>query len=260
MVTATVPEAGKKVLVTGAAGGIGRVVAAELAAHGCQLALTDLTAVEQLDAATERQVVASASIDLASHDAVEDDVRSLIDALGGCDAVVGAAAVVDILHRAEAFPLSAWKRDLDVNLTGQFAVVRAAFPALRDATDARVVLVSSVAALLGLPGQSAYAASKAGIEGLVRTIASEWAAHDIRCNVVMPGTIETPKVGALPDEVRTRLGATVPLGHFGQPQHISGTIAFLLSPAAGYITGATIRVDGGWGLNTASVGGTRRSS
>jgi 3-oxoacyl-[acyl-carrier protein] reductase len=127
---------------------------------------------------------------------------------------------------------------------------------LRDSGDARIVVVSSASAETGLPGQVAYTASKAGLVGMARTLAAEWGPHGIRCNVVMPGLIATPKVLALPDAIKAGMSAALPLGRLGEPAEIAGTIAFLLSPAASYITGGVIRVDGGYGLNTASLAGT----
>ena len=106
---------------------------------------------------------------------------------------------------------------------------------------------------LGLPGQVAYTSAKAGLVGMARTLAAEWGRHGIRTNVVMPGLIGTPKVVALPEALRSAMSATLPLGRIGEPAEIAGTIAFLLSPAAAYITGTVIRVDGGHGLSTASL-------
>jgi NAD(P)-dependent dehydrogenase (short-subunit alcohol dehydrogenase family) len=135
-------------------------------------------------------------------------------------------------------------------------VVRAAFEPLRESGDGRVVVVSSASVETGLPGQVAYTAAKAGLVGMVRTLAAEWGRHGIRCNVVMPGLIGTPKVQALPEAVRDKMSAAFPLGRIGTPTELGATIAFLLSPAAAYITGAVIRVDGGYGLNTASLAAT----
>ena len=121
-----------------------------------------------------------------------------MERLGGCDAVVANAGVVDTIHRAERFPEQEWRKDLETNLGGQFNVVRAAFDALAESDDGRIVLISSAAAETGLPGQVAYAAAKAGTVGMARTLAGEWGPRGIHCNVVMPGFIATPKVRALP--------------------------------------------------------------
>ena len=180
-------------------------------------------------------------------------VAKLVEELGGCDAVVANAGVVDTIHRAERFPQEEWEKDLDTNLTGPFNVIRAAFEALAESGDGRVVVISSASAETGLPGQVAYTAAKAGLVGMARTLAAEWGQRGIRCNVVMPGVIATPKVKALPEPVKDGMAAALPLGRIGEPAEIAGTVAFLLSPAAAYITGNVIRVDGGYGLNTLSL-------
>ena len=113
---------------------------------------------------------------------------------------------------------------------------------------------SGLSAETGLPGQVAYTAAKAGVVGMARTLAAEWGRHGIRCNVVMPGLIATPKVLSMPESVKDTMSAALPLGRIGKPTELAATVAFLLSPAAAYITGAVIRVDGGYGLNTASLG------
>jgi NAD(P)-dependent dehydrogenase (short-subunit alcohol dehydrogenase family) len=161
--------------------------------------------------------------------------------------------VVDTIHRAERFPEEDWQKDVQTNLGGAFHVIRAAFDSLRESGDGRVVIVSSASAETGLPGQVAYTAAKAGLVGMGRTLAAEWGRHGIRVNVVMPGLIATPKVRALPGRVLDAMSASLALGRAGEPFELAGTIAFLLSPAAAYITGAVIRVDGGYGLNTASL-------
>jgi 3-oxoacyl-[acyl-carrier protein] reductase len=229
---------GRRVIVTGARGGIGSATVALLESCGCSVAGCDID-----------------DFDVRDRDAVDAGVAALAERLGGCDAVVANAGVVDTIHRAERFPEDGWRKDIESNLTGPFHVVRAAFESLRESGDGRVVVVSSASAESGLPGQVAYTAAKAGLVGMARTLAAEWGHHGIRVNVVMPGLIGTPKVMALPEQVRDAMTATLPLGRIGEPAELGATVAFLLSPAAAYITGAVIRVDGGYGLNTGSLAG-----
>lgn len=236
---------GRRVIVTGAAGGIGRAIVEALAACECRVGACDVTeGVEQVPGAS-----AWAAFDVRDRSATAAAVAALIERLGGCDTVIANAGVVDTIHHAELFPDAEWRKDIETNLFGQFYLIQAAFDALRQSRDGRIVLISSVAAETGIPGQAAYGASKAGTVGLARTVAGEWAQHGIRCNVVMPGFIATPKVKALPEALRTAVTRTIPLGRTGAVEELAGTVAFLLSPAAAYINGTVVRVDGGFGLN-----------
>lgn len=229
-------EPPRRAIVTGAAGGLGSAIVERLEADGWQVAGCDID-----------------DFDVRDRTAVDEGIASLVEGLGGCDAVVANAGVVDTIHRAERFSDEEWRKDIDTNLTGPFNVVRAAFDALAASGDGKIVVISSASAETGLPGQVAYTAAKAGLVGMARTLAAEWGRHGIRCNVVMPGVIATPKVKALPEEMRAGIAASVPAGRIGEPGEIAGTVAFLLSPAAAYITGAVIRVDGGYGLNSMSL-------
>jgi NAD(P)-dependent dehydrogenase (short-subunit alcohol dehydrogenase family) len=228
--------AGRRVIVTGAAGGIGRAIVAALEEAGCAVAGCDV-----------------AEFDVRDREAVQAGVADAAARLGGCDAVVAGAGIVDTIHRAERFSEAEWRKDLETNLYGAFWVVQAAFEGLRESGDGRVVLISSAAAETGIPGQVAYGASKAGLVGMARTLATEWAPHGIRCNVVMPGFIATPKVLAMPEPLQRGLQATIPLRRFGAVEELAGPVAFLLSPAAAYITGAVLRVDGGFGLASSAL-------
>lgn len=241
-----VPRKGMRVLVTGAAGSIGASLCARLTECGAAVVGLDVTASGGAEAAGVRML----TVDLADPDATGSAVAEAIATLGGLDAVVGAAAIVDTIHRAATFPTERWRRDIDANLSGQFYVLRAAHSALRDSEDGRAVLVSSMAGLDGLPGQAAYAASKGGVIGLARSLAAEWAEDGITVNTVVPGVFRTAKVAAMPATTSERILTRIPLGRYGEHGELTGMILFLLSPSGGYCHGGVYRVDGGIGLFT----------
>ena len=229
-----------RALVTGAAGGIGLAVVRELEAAGDDVVGADLAG-------------ATISFDQRDRDAVDAGIAEAVVRLGGLDAVIANAGVVDTIHRSERFPPLAWAKDIDTNLTGAFNVVQAAFPHLRAGEAPAIVFTSSASAELGLPGQAAYTASKAGLTGLARTLAAEWGPLGIRVNVVMPGMIATPKVRALPQPLLDGMTKAIPLGRIGEPEDVARTIAFLAGPGAAYVHGQVIRIDGGLGLTAGSL-------
>jgi acetoacetyl-CoA reductase len=228
----------RRALVTGAARGIGAAIVERLRADGLEVAGAD------------REEGCELRFDVAAGELPD---------LSDFDVVVSNAAITDTIAPAHRMTPEQWQRDIDVNLTGAFRVVAAALPGMRERSYGRIVFISSGAAAHGLPGQAAYAASKAGLFGLMRTIAAENVAKGITANAVLPGMVATEKVRAMPAEILERLRAEVPAGRFAEPGEIAALVAYLASEDAGYVTGQAIEADGGGALNTFSLTRAQRS-
>jgi NAD(P)-dependent dehydrogenase (short-subunit alcohol dehydrogenase family) len=242
---------GLRVLLSGATGGIGTAIASRLIQSGCRIGAFDLDFTDWPLA--EHRNVIHQKCDISSWEATQDTMEAVAEQLGGCDAVIANAAIVDNIHRASRFLEKDWEHEIRVNLTGAFRFVQSAYPYLRSSPTGRVVLISSAAAAMGQPGQVAYAASKAALLGMVMTLAAEWGSDGISCNAVLPGMVETPKVLALPTPIRHGYVQRTPLGRFAALDEVAGLVSFLLAPSSGYITGQAIRIDGGLGLNYQSL-------
>ena len=225
----------RKALVTGAAGGIGAAIAARLRAGGLDVATLD------------RAPGCDHTLDLAADPL--PDFRDI-------DVCVSNAAILDTVAPAHEMSLQQWSGDIDVNLSGAFRVVQACLAGMRSRGWGRIVAISSGAARSGLPGQVAYSASKAGLIGMIKTLAAENAQVGITANAVLPGMVATERVKAMPAEIVDRLNATLPTGRMADPDEIAALVAFLASDDAGYVTGEAIAIDGGAALNTFSL--TRR--
>ncbi|MBK5219366.1 MAG: SDR family oxidoreductase [Thermoleophilia bacterium] len=247
------------VLVTGAAGGIGRAIALELAAQGWAVAACDLEGAEATaELVRERGGEAMGlAWDVRDAEAAREAHARAEAGLGPVEAVVANAAIVDRIAPAEKVSEESWRGELDVNLTGAFLSLQPALAGMRERGRGRVVAISSTAATDGLAGQAAYAASKAGLLGLVRTLALELAPDGVTVNAVLPGMVETEKVAAMPAEVRERALAQVPAGRFAAVEEIAAVVAFLCSDPAAYVTGTWIPVDGGIGLSGLTLGRKR---
>ena len=245
--------------VTGAGGGIGRGIALELAAQGWKVAACDLEGAEATADLIRKGggKAIDLSWDVREAEAGREAHERAEAELGPVAAVVANAAIVDRIAPAEKLTAEGWRNEIEVNLTGAFLSLQPAIAGMRERGHGRLVAISSVAATDGLAGQAAYSASKAGLLGLVRTLALELAADGVTANAVVPGMVETEKVAAMPAEVRERALARIPSGRFASVEEIAAAVAFLCSDAAAYITGAWLPVDGGIGLSNLTLGRDR---
>jgi len=237
--------AGRVVLVSGAASGIGAAVARRLRGAGAQVAAIDRLPVEGADAA--------AVADLRSGEEVLAAVRALEGTLGPAYGLVHCAGICPsggTLDDDDAL----WREVNEVNVLGALRVLRAVAPGMRARGEGAVVLVSSINARYATPGLAAYAASKAALESLARTAALEFAADGVRVNVIAPASVDTPMLQASfdraedPAAARARNVLRHPLGRLGTPEDAAELALFLVSPASGWVTGATFPLDGGAGV------------
>ena len=230
----------RTVLVTGGNRGIGLAIAQAFAKQGDRVAVT------------HRGTGAPAGVfgvecDITDPAAVDAAFSTVEAELGPVEVLVANAGITDdtlLLRMSE----EQWGRVLDTNLTGSWRVAKRATAKMLRARWGRIIFISSVVGHLGGPGQANYAASKAGLLGLARSITRELGSRNITANVVAPGYVETDMTAALSEDVKTQYRKQIPAGRFAAPEEVAGTVTWLAGDAAGYVTGALIPVDGGVGM------------
>jgi len=241
------PLAGQTALVTGASRGIGRAIALELAAAGATVVVNYASSLEAAEAVVAEIGAAggqawSYQANVAEEEQVEAMVKAVLAKEGRLDVLVNNAGITrdGLLMRMKT---ADWQSVIDLNLTGVFLCTRAVSRTMLKARSGRIINITSVVALMGNPGQANYSAAKAGLIGLTRSSAAEFASRGVTVNAVAPGFIESDMTAELNKEP---ILAAIPLGRMGQPAEVAGTVRFLAAdPAAAYMTGQVLQVDGG---------------
>ena len=235
------------VIVTGAGRGIGLAIGQELATEGYDVALVDIdeTLVKQAasglgDGGRHRGYVC----DISDGEAVKETVSRIQESHETIDVLVNNAGITrdGLFLRMK---LEAWQRVLDINLTGTFNFTSAVAPIMMRQRKGRIISIASVIGIIGNAGQANYAASKAGVIALTKSVAKELGGRSITVNAVAPGFIDTDMTANLPEDAKAAMMRQIALKRFGQPQDVAGVVVFLLSKGAAYVTGQTIVCDGG---------------
>ncbi len=240
---------GRVALVTGGSRGIGRSVAEALARVGVTVALTGRDGERASRTASEIAEASGANVlglamDVSRRSSVDEQMKALLDEHGHIDILVNNAGIArdNLLMRMKP---EEWDEVLATNVTGLYHCSRAVLRPMIRQRYGRIVNMSSVVGLMGNPGQSNYAASKAAILGFTKALAREVASRQITVNAVAPGYVKTEMTEALPETAREKLVENIPMGRIGLPEDVAGTVLFLASEEASYVTGQVIQVNGG---------------
>jgi len=244
----SVSLAGKTAIVTGAAQGIGRAIAEALAGAGADVAVADLDPGRSQEAVAAITRMGRRALNIKVNVADWNDAKAMVDQVvkewGKVDILVNNAGITrdGLLLRMKE---EDWNLVLQVNLNGTFNCTKAALQPMTKQRYGRIVNIASIVGAIGNAGQANYAASKAAVIGLTKTVAREYASRAVTVNAVAPGFIDTAMTQQLPAEVKEALYKQIPLGRLGQPSDVADAVKFLVSDEAGYITGHVLHVNGG---------------
>jgi 2-hydroxycyclohexanecarboxyl-CoA dehydrogenase len=242
---------GKTALVSGAGQGLGRAIALRLAAEGARVAVNDRQPSESVEQVVERTGGIAAIADVSDPDAVNRMVAEVEERLGPVGVLVANHAYMTMAPFVEHDPED-WWRNVDVNLSGTFFLVRAVLPGMRRTGSGRIAIIASEFGVVGWANATAYAASKAGLISLTKTLGRELGPEGILVNAIAPGIMDTPQLdvdaedaGVSPEEIRRRYAADSPIGRIGRPEEIAALVAFLASDGAGAMVGQILQPNGG---------------
>lgn len=240
----------KAILITGGNAGIGKAIATKFAAEGANLAIFGTNAetgeklIQELKVLYPDRQLFFYSVDVANHDQVAEKIKEVTEQLGGIDALVNNAGITrdNLLMKMTE---EDWDRVMDVNLKSCFNTSKAVIRGMIKARRGKIINITSVVGLIGNPGQTNYAASKAGMIGFSQSLAKELASRNIAVNCIAPGFIRTAMTDQLSDSQKEAILHSIPFGKLGEPEDIANTALFLASDLSSYITGQVITVDGG---------------
>ena len=238
----------KVALITGGARGIGRAIGLTFAREGADIAVADVNLEIAQQTVLEIQSLGrkamALEMDVTNYEKVEEGVNKILDKMGKVDILVNNAGITKdnlLLRMSQAD----WDAVINVNLKGTFNCIKAVSKPMIKQRSGRIISIASIIGLMGNPGQANYAASKAGISALTKTVAKELASRNVNANAVAPGFIQTEMTAKLPEDVKKKMLEAIPLAKLGTPQDVANICLFLASDEASYITGQVITIDGG---------------
>ena len=238
----------KVALITGGARGIGQAIAMAFAKEGADIVVADVNLEVAQKTASEIESLGRKALalemDVTNYEKVEEGINKILDKMGKVDILVNNAGITKdnlLLRMSQAD----WDAVINVNLKGTFNCIKAVSRPMVKQRSGRIISIASIIGLMGNPGQANYAASKAGIIALTKTVAKELASRNINANAVAPGFIQTEMTAKLPEDIKKKMLEAIPLAKLGTPQDVANVCLFLASDESSYVTGQTITIDGG---------------